>query len=480
MSESWAEADHRDPGPRLDPVRRERVPLHGMAVLADLALALALAAVLLTTSVAAVRASDVTNAWRNVLIAGLLVLHTAVLVRSRWPVAAFAVASATMLLFALAPDLGGASAAEVGTPFSALLLPSGLVFFVLLYTVSSRTSPPLPQIALAVGVAGGIITVAELWNAGENATSPVEGATAWRLFITAAVAAGLLAAWALGRYRATRLAWVAALEERAVRAERERLATIEQARRDLELEAERASAAERRRIAREMHDVVAHSLAVVVGQAEGGRMLVASEPARAAEVLSTIAEQGRLALTEMRSLLGVLRDDGDASRTPQPGLDELGRVIDDVRRTGTTVELLATGEPFPLPAMADLAAFRVVQESLTNVVKHAPSGSNAKVALDWSPAGLRLRVEDDGAGGAAPDAQGPRGRGLPGMRERLTLVGGRLERAGPDPSGPGGFVVEAWIPVPDSPRPDADRPHAEQPDDDRTDDDRTDDEGSHE
>ena len=459
MTETGAQAAQGGVAPTIDPVSRERTPLHTMGVLADVALAVVLAAVLLTTSLAAVGTSDVTGAWRIILIADLVVLHTTVLCRSRWPVATFVIASATMLLLALAPDLGGASAAEVGSPFSALLLPSGMVFFVLLYTVSSRTTPPLPHIALAVGLVGGVITVAKLWNAGEYVTSPGEGATAWRLFITAAVAAGLLAAWALGRYRATRLAWVAALEERAVRAERERLATIEQARKDLEHEAERAGAAERRRIAREMHDVVAHSLAVVVGQAEGGRMLVTSEPARATEVLSTIAEQGRLALTEMRSLLGVLREDDDASRTPQPGLDELQRVVDDVRRTGTPVELAVTGEAVSLPRTADLAAFRVVQEALTNVVKHAPSGSAAQVALDWSPAGLRIRVHDDGAGAEAPDAEGMSGRGLFGMRERLTLVGGHLERAGPDPSGPCGFLVEAWIPVPDAQRPDDEGSH---------------------
>jgi signal transduction histidine kinase len=445
-------------------VRRERTPLHTAGVLADVALAVVLAAVLLTTSVTAVGTSDVTGPWRIILIAGLVVLHTTVLGRRRWPITTFAVASATMLVLAIAPDLGGASAAEAGSPFSALLLPSGLVYFVLLYTVSSMTTPPFPHIALAVGVVGGIITVTRLWNAGGYVSSPGDGAAAWRLFITAAVAAGLLAAWALGRYRATRLAWVAALEERAARAERERLAAIEQARRDLEHEAERAGAAERRRIAREMHDVVAHSLAVVVGQAEGGRMLVASEPARAPEVLSTIAEQGRLALTEMRSLLGVLREDDDASRTPQPGLEELDRVVDDVRRTGTAVELVVHGEPILLPPTADLAAYRVVQESLTNIVKHAPSGSRARVALDWSPRGLRIRVEDDGAGAQAPDAEGPRGRGLLGMRERLALVGGRLERAGPEPSGHGGFVVEALIPAPD-----ADHPY----------DNRSDEEGSH-
>ena len=104
----------------------------------------------------------------------------------------------------------------------------------------------------------------------------------------------------------------------------------------------------------------------------------------------------------------------------------------------------------------------MVQEALTNVVKHAPSGSSARVALDWSPRGLRIRVKDDGAA-EAPDAEGVSGRGLFGMRERLTLVGGHLERAGPDPSGPGGFLVEAWIPVPDPQQPDDHRPDDHRP-----------------
>jgi signal transduction histidine kinase len=433
-------------------------------VLADVGLALVLAAVLLTSSLSAVGESDLGSPWRIAAIAALLVLHATVIGRSRWPAATFALASVTMLVLAVAPDLSGAAAATVGSDYSALLLPSSLVFFVLLYTVSSRTAPPLPQLALAVGLVGGAITVGRLWNADEYVTTPVNGLVGWRLFISAAITAGLLAAWSLGRYRATRIAWVAALEERAVRAERERLAAIEQARRDLDQEAERAAAAERRRIAREMHDVVAHSLAVVVGQAEGGRMLVTSEPGRSLEVLSTIADQGRQALNEMRSLLGVLRDDEAASRVPQPGLDDVDRVVDEVRRAGTPVEVVERGERRPLPATADLAAFRVVQESLTNVVKHASSGSSASVALEWGSRGLRIRVRDEGGpahrsdgqptGSRQDDPTEPRGRGLVGMRERLALVGGELTRAGPDPSGADGFLVEAWIPGRDLRRPD--------------------------
>lgn len=422
-----------------------------MADLADIGLAVLLAAVLLTSSLSAVLASDLTGGWRGVVVAVLVVLHAAVGVRSRWPVGTFAVAAAVMLVLALAPDLAGEAAATVGSPFSALLLPSALVFFVSLYTVSSQTAPPLPHLALGIGLIGGVITLGRLWNAGDYVTAPGTGLAAWRLFVTAALAAGLVAAWALGRYRATRIAWVAALEERAVRAERERLAAVEQARRDLEHEAERAAAAERRRIAREMHDVVAHSLAVVVGQAEGGRMLVANEPARATEVLSTIADQGRQALGEMRSLLGVLREDEAVSRVPQPGLDDLDRVVNEVRRAGTPVEVVERGPRQALPATADLAAFRVIQESLTNVVKHAGPGARATVTLDWSRQGLRVRVLDDGGAPVDP-SDGPagehaRGRGLLGMRERLALVGGELEEARPAPSGSGGFVVAARIPT---------------------------------
>lgn len=424
-------------------------PSRATILLADAGLAVVLAALLLTSSLSTVRASDLTGGWRGGVLAALVVLHATVVVRSRWPVGTFAISAATMLVLALAPDLSGEAAATVGSPFSALLLPSGLVFFVLLYTVSSRTAVPLPHLALGIGLLGGVITVGRLWDAGDYVTAPGTSLTAWRLFVTAAVSAGLLAAWSLGRYRATRLAWVAALEERAVRAERERLAAIAQATRDLEHEAERAAAAERGRIAREMHDVVAHSLAVVVGQAEGGRMLVASEPARATEVLSTIADQGRQALGEMRSLLGVLRDDEAASRAPQPGLEDLHRVVDEVRRAGTLVEVLESGDRQPLPATAGLAAFRVVQESLTNVVKHAPPGTRATVALDWSGQGLRIRVRDHrgtpGGHIGGPTSESAPGRGLLGMRERLALVGGQLEQAGPEPSG-GGFVVEAWIP----------------------------------
>jgi signal transduction histidine kinase len=385
------------------------------------------------------------------VLTSLVALHVSALGRRRWPLATFAVASAAMLLLAFAPDLSGEAARVVNAPYSALLLPSGLVFFVALYTVSSRTAPPVPHVALAVALLGGAITVGRLWNADEYVTTGAMGVTAWRPFITAAVAAGVMAAWSLGRFRATRIAWVAALEERALQAERARLTAIEQAQRDLEREAERARLAERRRIAREMHDVVAHSLAVVVGQAEGGRMLVANEPERAPEVLSTIAGQGRQALSEMRSLLGVLREDDAATRLPQPGLADLDRVIDEVRRAGTPVELHETGMRGGLSGTAELASFRVVQEALTNVVKHASPGASATVSLDWGLRDLRIRVWDDGrdVDRTGPEEQPEKhdGRGLLGMSERLALVGGDLAHVGPDPSEAGGFLVEARIPL---------------------------------
>ncbi|MDC5697475.1 histidine kinase [Intrasporangium calvum] len=428
--------------------RDDRPLARPASVLADLALAAALAALLLTASLGALADSDLAGTWRAAVVAALVIIHVAVAGRSRWPVAGFVATSTGMLVLALAPDFGGRAAVEAGSPYSPLLLPSGLLFFVVLYTVSARAPAPVPTLALGVSLAGAVITVARLWDTGEFVSTPVSGALAWRMFVAAAVSAGVLAAWSLGRYRATRLAWVAALEERAVRAERERQTAIVQARADLEQEAERAAAAERRRIAREMHDVVAHSLAVMVGQAEGGRMMVGRDPDRAGPVLATVAEQGRQALTELRSLLGVLRDEETVPTRPQPRLDELDGLVDEVRRAGLSVDVVERGTRHALPATADLTAFRVVQESLTNVVKHAGPGASATVALDWLPNRLQIRVSDDGSRREKGEADGIPGRGLVGMRERLDLVGGTLVHSGPDPTGRDGFIVEAHVPTP--------------------------------
>lgn len=240
-----------------------------------------------------------------------------------------------------------------------------------------------------------------------------------------------------------------------MRRRRERLADLE-ARADAE-EATRqalareAVAAERQRIARELHDVVAHSLSVMVVQAGAARRLVTTKPERAAEALGAIETTGREALDEMRRLLGVLRtaDDGAAGGAlePQPSLARLDALVGS--ETGLPVEVVVDGDPATLPAAVDLQAYRIVQEALTNVRKHA-GPARATVHLHYGTEALEVRVDDDGRGAsAAPaDAGSGGGHGLVGMRERAALCGGEL-RAGPRPGG--GWSVTARLPLAGAP-----------------------------
>ncbi|PKQ27079.1 MAG: hypothetical protein CVT64_01125 [Actinobacteria bacterium HGW-Actinobacteria-4] len=209
--------------------------------------------------------------------------------------------------------------------------------------------------------------------------------------------------------------------------------------------AERALAAsdERARIAREMHDVVAHTLSVVVAQADGGRFAAKTDPAAAARTLDTIAEVGRSALTEMRALLGVLRaSDGEAAMGPQPSLDDIPALVASTREGGLDVSYVTTGTPRPLPIGVALAFYRIAQEALTNVLKHAGPRVEAFVQLTWEADAVSLTVSDDGRGAAARgDGDG---LGIEGMRERATIFGGSLT-AGPKAGG--GYLVRARLPL---------------------------------
>jgi len=214
-------------------------------------------------------------------------------------------------------------------------------------------------------------------------------------------------------------------------------------------QAERAVAAERARIARELHDVVAHHVSMMVVQAEAGPVAVATEPARAAGAFEAISATGRQALAEMRRLLGVLRDgDGDQapSLAPQPGLADVGSLVEQVGRAGLRVELVVEGSEAPLPAGVDLSAYRIVQEALTNAVKHGGPG-RARVLVRYGTDVLEVQVRDEGGTGPAlarGPADGRSGQGLVGMRERVSLFGGELH-AGPAPGG--GFAVDARLPL---------------------------------
>ena len=237
------------------------------------------------------------------------------------------------------------------------------------------------------------------------------------------------AAWILGDSVRTKRAYYRELEERAERLERER-----------EDNARHAAAEEQARIARELHDVIAHSVSVMVVQAAAAGDVFEKHPERARDALRSIEESGRSALTELRRLLGIVRTRERDRREPQPGLDALADLLEQVRATGLEVELELEGELGELPTGVDLSAYRIVQEALTNTLKHASAG-HARVRLSRHVGELELEIADDGAGPGESPADG---HGLIGMQERAALLGGGLE-AGPGPNG--GFVVRARFPL---------------------------------
>ncbi|NUT28693.1 MAG: sensor histidine kinase [Streptomyces sp.] len=242
----------------------------------------------------------------------------------------------------------------------------------------------------------------------------------------------VVCAYGFGVLARVRRAYTAELEDRARRLERERAA-----------DTARAIAQERSRIARDMHDILAHAVSLMVVQAEAGPVVVRSDPARAEASFDAIAAAGRDAMAQLRRILGVLKEpqaDGGSWRLPQPGVAELPGLVRQVgESTGLHVELRASGTPRPLPPDTEVAVFRVVQEALTNTVKHAQATS-ATVELGWTEDELTLTVTDDGRG----PVTGHGGHGLIGIRERAAACGGSA-RAGRGPEG--GFEVVVRLPA---------------------------------
>ena len=238
------------------------------------------------------------------------------------------------------------------------------------------------------------------------------------------------AIWAAGFFLATRSQQIAEAAERADRAERAR-----------EEEARAAVAEERARIARELHDVVGHSVSVMTVQAAAARRLLKPDQEREREALLVVEQTGREALAEMRRLVGVLRRPEEApALAPQPSLDHVDKLVAQAKDAGLPVELHVEGKPVPLSAGIDLTAYRLVQEGLTNAVKHA-NAEHAEVLVRYSDGHVEITVSDDGRGGGNGDGSG---HGLVGMRERVSVYGGEL-RAGPLPEG--GFALHARLPV---------------------------------
>jgi signal transduction histidine kinase len=305
-----------------------------------------------------------------------------------------------------------------------------LALLVALYTVAARQDRRRALAAAGVLEVGVLLAAARFAPAGDDVVASV-------VFLTGMVAA----AFFVGTTVQNRRAYLDALVDRAARAERE-----------ADQQARLAATAERTRIARELHDIVAHSLTVVVTLAEAAVATSVTDPPAARAAMSHVATTGRSALAEMRRLLGVLRTDATgtdmdpevsaAQRTPAPGLDRLDELVAQTRSAGLPVRLTVSGLTRPLPTTLETTAYRVLQESVTNVLRHAVDPTHLDIGVHWAPDALVIDVHDDGRPPpATPDGAG--GHGLTGMRERLAVFGAQLT-VGPAPSG--GWSVHACIP----------------------------------
>ena len=371
------------------------------------------------------------------LIALSLVLAALVVVRRRYPSVAFAIAFAVavvQVVMATQPSQRSALSAAF-QPVSA-----DAAIIVLLYTLAAYRPRRISLYGLAACLAGIAVAVVR-WPLSHGAESPQH-----MLVVALVLGVPTVSAWVLGDSMAYRRAHSAWLEDRARRAEAER-----------DTRARIAVAAERARIAREMHDVIAHHVSVIVVQADGAAYAFDGDPARARQAIDAISRTGRQALAETRRLLGVLRDGEEtAGMAPQPGLAQVSELLAEARLAGLPVSLTIEGPPRPLDEGRELAAYRIVQEALTNTRKHGGLGADAAVLLRYADDALLVRVTDTGrapADGDGPDpgntglgntGLGNTGHGITGMRERVQLYGGTL-RAGPLPGG--GYEVTATLPA---------------------------------
>lgn len=360
--------------------------------------------------------------------AGPVVVQTALVaplaVRRRWPSAVFCLTGAIGLV-------------QWGLGYPLL---GDIAVLLALYTVAVHESR-LRAVAASAGCEAGAVMAAFRWN-------PAGTIPRSALFLTATVVAALCAGLTVAsgsRY----LAW---LDERARRleVERDRQATI-------------ATNAERTRIARELHDIVSHSLSVVITLADAASLVARVDPDRAGDTMAEVSEVGRNALADMRIMLGVLRDDAGPVLAPQPGIAQVAELVERVRSTGLEVELCVDGSPFPLPSSVELTVFRMVQEALTNTLRHA-GARRAQVSIRYDVPTIEVAVVDDGAGApVVPPAPAPAagtlsaspahngsqgaggpGRGIEGMRERVGLHGAVLEAG---PLAKGGWRVATTIRV---------------------------------
>jgi signal transduction histidine kinase len=363
-------------------------------LLADTAIAVLLTVVSLLALGVQTRVERIADpgVWAIVLI---LLINLPLALRRRYP---------TWLNLAV----GALSAVYGASPYPDLVTPVPLGGVLALYTFVAWCDRAF---AVVVGVLTGISVVVV-------ALLPQTNSDVVDFSFTAML---LASAWVLGDSARVRRAYAAELARNAV-------------------------AAERARIARDLHDVIAHHVTMMVVQAEAGPLAVERDAARAARTFDTISDIGRQALGDMRRMLGVLRNDDetpDAGLRPQPGVDALPELIEQVRGAGVDVSYTVEGDPVELDPGADVSAYRIVQEALTNAMKHA-DGAPVRVRLQYDREELRIDVHNDDSPAAASTGHG---YGLTGMRERAQLFGGELAAA-PDPAG--GYTVSARLPIGDT------------------------------
>jgi signal transduction histidine kinase len=376
---------------------------------------------------------------------------------ARWPRTADAVLAVAAFLATVFLVEGPGDSILI-RPIDEFPILGSLVFAVACAALYWRRRAPLVVLGVALAawvvmfpsdILHGWATMIALYSAGRYAANPWWGAAGaavasvvvavdglrgpdnfWQVVVVGSVF--MFGWWYVGRRLRLR-------QERAGQLVRERAA-----------EARRIVVEERTRIARELHDVVAHRVSLMTVQAGGAKAVAGEDPAAALQAMGAVEEAGRAALDELRHLLGVLRPDtGDLDDLgPQPGLADLPRLVEQIRRAGVDVALTTQDLPAGLPARLDLFAYRIVQEALTNVLKHAGPGTSTEVRLRGGAGEIVIEVLDDGRGTTVvpdPDAtEEAGGHGVVGMRERVLLLGGRLE-AGPRPAG--GFRVVAHLPI---------------------------------
>lgn len=315
--------------------------------------------------------------------------------------------------------------------FSIALIPANIAIIFIVYALACYAS----RLASLAGLAIAYLGTISAFLTYETILFVSEISLTSRIMLCLLALALITSAWLLGNVRRSRRALFTELTNRAHRLEKEQKQEIAL-----------STADERARIAREMHDIIAHSLSVIITQADGASYAAKTNPVIAQETLGTISNTARDSLTEMRRLLGILRQDESFEMGPAPSITSIRTLVNEIRQIGVKIkfdEQSIEGSQHRLPPGAELAAYRVVQEALTNVVKHAGPVVSVEVKLDWQSDGLMVAVVDDGRGsGANPPAVGS-GQGIRGMNERMSLYGGTVVA---QPKIGGGFAVHAWIP----------------------------------